>query len=345
MSTEKQIHQWRMPAEWGPHRRCWMAWPCNEALWPDGLEEPRRAYALVARIIASLEEVAMLARPEDVDHASELCGKDNIRFLPCPLDDSWLRDSGPTFVFNAQGRPAGVNWIFNGWGEKHPHSQDARLAASILSYEGVEILPSSLIMEGGALHVDGGGTLMITEESMRHRYRDQEFDRGFIEGELKHLLGIDKILWLPWGLADDDTAGHVDNVACFTAPGKVLALTAIDREDPDHERLQANLDYLRSESDASGQPLQIETISQPRPRKHPHGHRLSQSYINFYLPNDGVVLPLFNDEEKDWEAQRILRRHFPQRQLITIPGTAIAAGGGNVHCITQQQPDPASRRH
>lgn len=328
----------RMPAEWAPHARCWMAWPCREAAFGGDLEPARRAYARVAQAVARFEPVTMVCRPDLTAQASLLCGP-GVAVLPMPQDDSWTRDTGPTFLVDGEGRPAGgVDWRFNGWGEAYPdHGQDARMAARILEHLGQSRFASTLVTEGGALHVDGEGTCLACTPSVLDPKRNPGMTAAEAEAELRAFLGVEKVVWLPAGLASDETGGHVDNLACFARPGLVLAATTADRADPDHAALAENLAALKGATDARGRPLEVVALPQPRPRTRADGRRLAPSYVNFYLPNGGVVLPGFEDPA-DGAALRAIAAAFPDRKAVQVEALDIVAGGGGIHCITQQQP-------
>ncbi len=331
---------YRMPPEWAPHSRCWMAWPCRKDLWGDRLEEARTAYAEVAKAIAEFEPVTMIANSDEVAEVSLYCGG-GVACVPVPHDDSWMRDVGPTFVFDAAGSLAGVDWGFNGWGGKYePHDRDAEVARRILERLEIPRIETDLVLEGGAIHVDGEGTLLTTEQCLLNENRNPGMSRADIERELRRLLGVESVIWLGQGLLDDETDGHVDNLACFVRPGTVLAMTTADRKDDNHEALQDNLARLRAARDARGRELEIIELPQPKRRKGPDGRRLALSYVNFYLANEAVIVPSFEDSN-DKAALEAIARCFPGRKAIQIGASDIVVGGGGIHCITQQQPAPA----
>jgi len=326
-----------MPAEWGPHKRCWMAWPCREALWGDELDAARDAYARVAAAIAEFEPVTVVARPEDVAEVSLRCGA-GVASLPMSLDDSWLRDTGPTFIANAAGAVAGVDWRFNGWGEKYqPYAHDAAIARGLLEHLALDRYEAPLVLEGGSFHVDGEGTLLTTEQCLLNPNRNPALGRAEIGDLLRAYLGVEAIVWLGRGLKDDETDGHVDNLACFARPGTVLALTTDDPQDGNYEALQDNLARLRAARDAKGRAFEIVEIEQPAPAAGADGRRLAKSYINFYVANGGVVMPSFEDSQ-DGAAFDAMSRCFPDRTVRQVGVLDIVRGGGGIHCITQQEP-------
>ncbi|MGE5767720.1 MAG: agmatine deiminase family protein, partial [Bacteroidota bacterium] len=282
-----------MPAEWAPHDRCWMGWPCRESLWGDDLEAARDAYAAVARAIAGFEPVTMLVNEAQLADARTRCG-DAVTCQALPLDDSWLRDTGPTFVVNGRGGIAGVDWRFNAWGEKFlPWDQDALIAERLLARLGVPRYAAPLVLEGGSIHVDGEGTLLTSEECLLNPNRNPDLDRAAIEALLRRYLGVEAFVWLGQGLDKDDTDGHVDNIACFVAPGVVMAVTCDDPADPNHAILADNLARLRKAKDARGRSLEIVELPLPREPRHVDGpggsQRLALSYVNYYIANGGIV--------------------------------------------------------
>lgn len=329
---------YRMPPEWGVHERTFMEWPVNEEQWPGGYQDVCRAYAEVARSIAGFEPVTMIARPELAREAAFLCGPD-VDILPMEHDDAWMRDNGPTFVVNQSG-VAGVNWQFNAWGEKfRPWKDDNLLTARLLNQLKLPCFDAPIVLEGGSIHVDGEGTLLTTEQCLLNKNRNPRLDRKEIEDILKQYLGVKKIIWLKRGLDGDETDGHVDNVACFAKPGLVLVQNCQDPADPNYDIMAENIEILQEATDARGRRLEIMEFQQPSP-VYLDGARLPLSYVNFYFVNGGIILPCFGESfcATDEFAAALLRDIFPERKVVTIVGTSIINGGGNVHCITQQMP-------
>lgn len=326
-----------MPAEWQPHDRCWMAWPCREEIWRDRIGEARESYAAVARAIAEFEPVTMIANPADVATASLACGR-GVEVLPIDIDDSWTRDTGPTYVVDGKGGIGGCDWHFNGWGHQYEFfNNDARLAEALLAHQGIERLDAPFVLEGGAVHTDGEGTLLTTESVLLNQNRNPGMSREETGQALCDWLGVSKVIWLPDGLHEDETDGHVDNVACFARPGMVIAAACPDKSDPNYEILEANLEVLRTATDAKGRALEVLTLDQPT-RMEEDGARLASSYVNFYIANGGVVMPGF-DDRRDNAARRTVAQAFPGRNVVQVPSTDIIRGGGCIHCITQQQPE------
>jgi agmatine deiminase len=312
-----------------------MAWPSNPDIWPHGMEVARRNFAEVVRAILQFEPVTLLVRPEDRAFAYQLCGE-QVTYWEYQLDDSWMRDFGPTFVVDTENNLAGINWQFNGWG-KYPHANDERVARHILEHLRIPCFDAPLVLEGGAIHVDGEGTILTTEQCLLHANRNPHLSQSEIEKLVLDQLGAQKIIWLKEGLKDDDTDGHIDEIACFVAAGVVLALVGSDSGDIDFAPLQYNLGILREATDARGRKLEVITIEQPEVAYN-GATRLSQSYVNFYIANGGIVMPAFGDRRRDTQARGLLAELFPRRKILQIPARELAYGGGNIHCITQQQP-------
>jgi agmatine deiminase len=314
-----------------------MAWPCRKSLWGERLALVQDSYAEVARTISRYEPVTMIANPESTAEVSLKCGA-GVTCLPIPHDDSWVRDSGPTFVIDGKGGIAGVNWIFNAWGERyHPYDKDLAVGRLLLERLDLPIYEAPLVTEGGAIHTDGDGTLLVVESTLLNPNRNPGKDRAEVERLLCAYTGAQKIIWLPGALEDDETDGHVDNVACFLRPGIVAALTCDDPEDGNHAALQANLDILAASTDASGRKLEVVPVPQPRARYGEDGARLALSYINFYFANGALILPAFDDPADD-KAHRLFAGLFKDREVVQVPVLDILHGGGGIHCITQQQP-------
>lgn len=327
-----------MPAEWAPHDGCLMAWPCRAETWPEegGLEAACDAYAAVAQAISAFEPVTMVCRPEDVADASLACGP-GVAILPLPISDSWLRDTGPSYVLDGKGGRVGVHWRFNAWGGNYDDcAADQAAAEKILASQGIERLAAPLVMEGGAFHVDGEGTLITTEQCLLNPNRNPNLSRAEIEAELKRFLGVRQIIWLGEGYQDDETDGHIDEIAAFVRPGVILMSATDDPADANFKTFQDNLDRLKHARDAKGRELEVIPIRQPE-RRDQNGVRLTLSYTNFYLANGGVVMPAFVDPADD-EAFKIMRKAFPDREVTAIPAIDIVRGGGGIHCITQQIP-------
>ena len=344
----------RMPAEWEPHARTWMLWPTRPDVWREGAGPAQTAYAQVAEAIARFEPVTLGVLPGHLDQARALLPP-GVEAIPLEYNDAWIRDMGPTFLVNDQGELRGVHWRFNAWGGHYADwSADEEVGRRVLELAGAPRYRADLVMEGGALHVDGEGTLLVVEECLLHPSRNPHLSKAEIEARLRAFLGVETVIWLPWGVAGDETNGHVDNLCCFVEPGRVALTWTDDVTDPQHERSAAAEAVLAQARDARGRRLEVVRIHQPGPlcitaeeaatiqpmpgsRPRQAGDRLAASYINHYLVNGGVIAPLF-DDPRDEEALALLAQLYPGREVVGVPGREILLGGGNVHCITQQQP-------
>jgi agmatine deiminase len=328
-----------MPAEWAPHARTWMCWPCRIEAWggPDGLLRAKQAVARVARAVSSFETVTMAVRPLDAAEA-RLATSGKVEIFEVALDDSWARDSGPTFVASDNG-VAAVSWEFNAWGNKYrPWADDAELGARIARHADTKLYRAPLVCEGGAIHTDGEGTLITTEQCLLNENRNPHLTRQQIEERLALFTGVRKILWLGEGFSDDETDGHIDNIACFAAPGRVIIGVPAERSHPDFEPAIEAIRRLKTARDAEGRAVDVVEIVQPREQRHDwRGRPLQASYVNFYLANGGVVMPAFNDAN-DERAREAIADCFPGRDILQIDALDIVEGGGGIHCITQQEP-------
>ena len=340
--TTPQESGFKMPAEWHPHVRCWMAWPCHVTSWEKiGLDRARAAFACVAKAIAQFEPVAMLVNPGDEAEAALLCGSD-IQLISQPINDSWTRDTGPSFLLNNSQQLAGVDWIHNAWGGNYEDCElDNQIAAKVIHETKARHFQAPLVMEGGSFHVDGEGTVLTSRECLLNPNRNPDLSQKEIEHYLHNYLGTKKVIWLNKGLLGDETDGHIDEIACFIAPGKVLCLITNDQNDANYETLQENLELLKTATDAHGRTLEVYTVEQP-PATFLDGERLTLSYINFYLANKGIVMPAFGHEYHDKVALDLFRTLFPEHQINQIDALDVFAGGGGIHCITQQQPVSAT---
>ena len=328
-----------MPGEWKEHECCWMAWPPEQRrnIYPN-LDAMRSQYANVASAIAEFEPVMLLATTETVGDATRQCST-NVEVIEQVLDDAWLRDIGPTFVLNESGQLGGVDWQFNCWGDPDSaHQTDATIARVINDLCGATNVPTSIFLEGGAIHSNGNGLLLTTENVVLNNNRNPGLTRLDAERLFAEYLGVEKVVWLDHALEYDDTDGHVDNLACFSDHGVALVLSESDPEDPNYARLSRNIDAL-SKTTANGNLLEIIEIQQPA-RQEYRGERLPLSYINFYIANGGVVLPEFNDP-MDQPALEAIAAAFPDRAIVQLPALELTKGGGCIHCITQQQPKSA----
>ncbi|GAA0157654.1 hypothetical protein LIER_14879 [Lithospermum erythrorhizon] len=362
-------HGYYMPAEWAPHSQCWIGWPERPDNWRDNAVPAQRVFAEVAKAISRFEPVTVCASASQWDNArSQL--PDNIRVVEMSMNDSWFRDSGPTFVVKKRESSAeipsqsiaGVDWEFNSWGGIddgcYEHwDLDRLIARKILGVERAPRFPQSIILEGGSIHVDGEGTCLTTEECLLNKNRNPDLNKGQIEDILKAYLGVKKVIWLPLGLyGDDDTNGHVDNMCCFVRPGVVMLSWTDNEHDEQYPRSKEALDVLTNCTDAHGRKFEVIKIQVPGPlymteeeaagvvpsddaKPRLPNTRLAASYVNFYIANGAIITPQFGDEKRDKEAIQVLSAAFPDHKVVGVQGAReIVLGGGNIHCITQQQP-------
>lgn len=327
---------YRMPPEWEPHARCWMAWPCRIDFWGDNLDATQRAYARVANAISEFEPVTMLSPPQDYENARSMCG-DKIAVLPLELDDSWTRDIGPNFVVNKEGKLAASVFHFNSWGKKHaPWGKDAAVGHRIAEYLNIPTFTSTVYMEGGGINVDGEGSVLATLQNVLNDNRNPGLGQDEAGTILCDALGAEKVIWLPGDPDDTETDGHVDGIACFLAPGKVLMEICPAKGTERCDNMQANLAALEAQTDAAGRSLEVVTIEEAYEADR-RSEIFACSYINFYIANGGIVMPGFGID-RDEDAHALVTELFPDREIVQINIADIALGGGGIHCITQQQP-------
>ncbi len=320
-----------MPGEWEPHELTIMGWPCRRELWGETISRARADYAEVANAIAAFEPVLMLANPgADAAEARAACGA-GVEIAELPLDDSWLRDCGPIYVRDADGRRQAIHFRFNAWGEKfRPYNHDAEVGALVAERLGDPVTEAQLVLEGGSILSDGAGTILTTEQCLLNPNRNPELDRGQIVEALRRYLGAERIVWLGEGLVEDrDTDGHVDLIAAFVPSGRVL-LQTVEADNPNHERCAENLRRLR---DAG-----IEVIELPfLPYTEVAGERVAAGYLNLYICDGAVIVPT-SGVATDEQALAIIGEAYPDREVVSVPGAVLAYGGGGPHCITQQVP-------
>ena len=362
LQTRPAADGFLMPGEFEKHRATVMAWPLRPGSWREGAKPAQKVFSQIARIIATREKVYLLANAEVYQQVkSDFAGDGNIRVLEIETNDAWARDIGPTFVRRG-GVIRGISWCFNAWGGEYDglysdYILDDMAAERICEETGLECYDAyPFVLEGGAIHSDGRGTLMVTESCLLSKGRNPELSKGEIEQRLKEYLGAEKIIWLPEGIYQDETNGHIDNICAFTAPGEVVLAWAEDESDPQYELSKAALSVLEHETDAEGRRLVIRKLpipKQPICIKEEHltgmsfapgeaersvGERLAASYVNYYVCNAGVLIPQFGDEN-DSVAVEVLQGCFPDKKMYPVAATEILLGGGNIHCITQQIPE------
>lgn len=358
MNSTPRADGFRMPGEFEPHAGTWMLWPQRPDNWRLGGKPAQHSWVQVASAIAGFEPVTVGVNHDQFENARSMLPA-NVRVIELSNDDAWIRDCGPTFVVNDEGDVRLVHWDFNAWGGLYdglyfPWDKDRSVPQKIAELERVDRYKAPLIMEGGSFHVDGEGTLVTTEECLLSPGRNPQLSREEIEQYLRDYLSVEKVVWLGRGIDPDETNGHVDDVACFVRPGVVLAGWTEDQDDWRCELLHENHARLEAATDARGRTFELHKLVMPDtmeitaeeawgvdqaegsiPRQ--PGDKTAASYLNFYVCNGGVVLPVFDDPH-DAEAVDTVQRLYPDRKVVTVPGREIVLGGGNVHCITQQQP-------
>ncbi len=330
---------WRMPDESELHQRTWMAFGASLDVWGQKLlPEVRRNLALIANTIAQFEPVTMLVRPNELNIARKLLSE-KIRLLTIELDDLWIRDTGAVFVVNSQRQKTALDFNFNGWGQKQEFKLDAQVAAFVAQTGGVKRVVSDLTLEGGGIEVDGQGTAIVTESCVLNANRNPNLTKSQAELEFKKLLGVQKVIWLPGIRNMDITDGHTDFYARFASSGVVVAGYDPDPLSFDHEVTKAHLKILRASQDAKGQNLQVVVLQAPsRIRDKYASQDFAAGYINFYVCNGAVIAPEFGDQKADLAAKNTLQSLFPKRKIVQLNIDGIAAGGGGIHCTTQQEP-------
>lgn len=351
----------RMPAEYEPHAGCWMLWPQRPTTWRLGGKPAQKAFVKVAQAIVRHEPVTVGVNEDQYANALSMLPEE-VRVVEMASNDAWMRDIGATFVRNDEtGEVRGIDWKFNAWGglvdgAYFPWDLDDQVARKMCDMEYLNRYKlEDFILEGGAIHSDGEGTILTTEECLLSDGRNHNLSKEEIGEVLCSYLGAEKVIWLKNGVYLDHTNGHVDNVCCFAAPAKVLLAWTENEKDPQYQLSRQNLEILESETDAAGRPFEVIRMPLPAPmliteeeaadfdndadkQTHLAGTRLPASYINFYIANGALIVPRFGDPEKDVQAVEILQQCFPDREITTIDSREILLGGGNIHCITQQQP-------
>ena len=358
----------RMPAEFERHQGCIMIWPERPGSWIYGAKAAKKAFAQIASVISESEQVYMIVSEGRKDEAAKML-PESVRLVVMDTDDAWARDTGPTFVVSGnvdtpyEARDLrGINWEFNAWGGTYDGlyadwNNDNLVAGQFMSYLGCEGYDAApFVLEGGSIHTDGEGTMLVTESCLLSKGRNPELTKEQIEDKLKQYCNVSKIIWLPCGIYNDETNEHVDNVCAFTAPAEVVLAWTDDENDPQYEMSHACLSVLKNVTDAKGRNIKVRKMLIPKKPvciteeelagfefeegedMREAGERLAASYVNFYIANDSVIVPQF-DDEADSLAINVLKEAFPDRKIVGIYARDIIVGGGNIHCITQQIPE------
>ncbi|MEV7420562.1 agmatine deiminase family protein [Streptomyces sp. NPDC089919] len=330
----------RLGAEWESHTRTFMAWPAVAAgVWEEDLPYVREDIARIARAVGKYEAVVMMARPDQAAAAQRACGSD-VEVIELAVDDLWARDTVPVFVEQA-GKVVGVDFNFNGWGNKQLHGNDAQVGRNLLRRYGIPRVQAPLVAEGGSFETDGQGTLLVTESSIVNDNRNKGKSRDTVEAELKATLGVQKVIWLAGVRGQDITDAHVDSLVRFTEPGVVLLDRAAPNTPPDSWSRSADQakSVLSKATDARGRRFEIVDLPQPDLNEITgRGDDFVSTYANFYVANDAVFMPRFGDRKADARAKGILQEHFPNRDVVQVSIDTIASGGGGIHCSTHDQP-------
>ncbi len=349
----------RMPGEFEKHDGCYMIWPERPDNWRLGAKPAQKVFTEVANTIAKYEPMTMIVSKAQYANARNMLN-DDVRVVEMSNDDSWVRDCGATFVIDDKGTTRGVDWEFNAWGGLvdglyFPWDSDDKIAGKMCEIERVNSYRTeNFVLEGGSIHVDGEGTVMVTEECLLSEGRNSHMTKEEIGNKLCEYLNCEKVLWIPRGIYNDETNGHVDNMANFVKPGVVVLAWTDDKDDPQYERSMEAYNYLSGETDAKGRKLEIHKLYTPKPilitkeesegvdavdgtLPRQEGDRLAASYANYYTGNGFIALPVFNDPN-DELAIKLLSELYPDRKIEPIYAREILLGGGNIHCITQQLP-------
>lgn len=350
-----------MPAEYEKHAGTIMIWPVRPGSWPGDGRAAKKVFSEIAGYIVQSEKVYMLVDAKHISEAEELLDK-RVKLVNIDTDDAWARDMCPTFVRNSSGEVRGISWSFNAWGGEYDGlyqdwKKDDEAAGSFCDKTGIDYYDAApFVLEGGSVHSDGEGTVIVTERCLLSKGRNPKLNKAQIEEYLKAYLGAKKIIWLPYGIYNDETNEHVDNVCAFTSAANVVLAWTDDVSDPQYEMSLADLKVLESETDAAGRKIKVHKLYIPEEKvcitkkdlegyvfaegedNRELGERLAASYVNFYIANDLVLVPQFNDKN-DKAAIELLSKLFDGRKVIGIYARDIITGGGNIHCITQQIPE------
>ena len=335
-----------MPAEWAHHDAVWTAWPYDPEQWAEGLDAPRTSLAAMCAAIVDLdaggkprgERVEMLVRAEDEADAHKRLGAAavHVRFHHIPYGDIWLRDTGPIFLTAPGASPIASRFAFDGWGGKYVMPGDVDVSREVMKLVGGISSAFDFVLEGGAIEVDGTGTLLTTKQCLLGGARNPGRSQADLDACLRFALGASQVVWLDRGLINDHTDGHIDTLARFVAPGVVAAMEPA-AGDPNREALAALIADLRAARGADGRTLEVVTTPSPGAVLDASGTLMPASYMNFYIANSTVVVPTY-DAATDDAAVATIASWFPKHRTVGVPGKAVVVGGGGFHCSTQQQP-------
>lgn len=334
------LHGFRMPPEWSKHSATWMSWPFDEELWFGRLEDVRNEYKNLTKTIAQFEHVHMLLCHEEAKTSAfkKLESEKNITFHSVSLNDIWFRDNGPTFVQNPQTSEVSlVKWQFNAWGGKFDWDLDNLAAYQIVKTYPLNFFEANIVMEGGALEVNGQGVCLTTRQCLMSANRNPKLTEKDIELALKNYLGIHTIIWLENGLEGDHTDGHIDTLIRFANESTILYSICDDKDDMNFATTQHNYEILKNSKDQNGNPFTLIPLVLPKNKYLQNGNRVPATYANFYIGNGFVVVPLY-DDPNDSVALNTIKKAFPNHKVIGLNSKNLILGGGSFHCLTQQEP-------
>ena len=374
LKTTPASDSFHMPAEYELHLGTVMIWPTRAGSFPYEAKEAKKTFAEIINNIIKYEKLYLICNegckdePVNYFNKNDFAPEGNIELIPLETDDAWARDTSPTFVVN-DNEVRGIDWVFNAWGGDVDgllpnYDKDDAMASAFCNkynYDYYDLHKTGFVLEGGSIHSDGEGTILVTESCLLSKGRNPKLSKSEIEETLLTYLGAKKVIWLPFGIYNDETNEHVDNVCTFVKPGEVVLAWTDDESDPQYEMSLADLKLLENETDAKGRKFRIHKL--PIPKKpvlvtkedldgydfeegeaeRNVGERLAASYVNFYITNGSVLVPAFGDEN-DKIAVNILTELFPEREIIPVKSRSILVGGGNIHCITGQVPLAKNRK-
>ncbi|MBI4995248.1 agmatine deiminase family protein [Candidatus Peregrinibacteria bacterium] len=334
---QKNAGSYLMPAEWEPHQGTWLAWPHNLDHWPGKFEKIPPVYAkIVNALLEGGEEVFICVNDEEMERSARKILPQKVKFFQIPTNASWSRDHGPIFVRDKTGKLIIEDWIFNAWGDQWPHDKDDIVPQKIAEQLKLPLVQPGIVLEGGSIDVNGKGLLLTTTQCLLNKNRNPHLTQKQIEKYLRDYLGAEKILWLEEGIIGDDTSGHIDDIARFTDEKTIVAAVEENPKDENYKILKKNFEDLKNMTDQNGKPFKIVPIPMPEPVIC-EGQRLPASYINFYIANKAVLVPIFRGKN-DARALKILAELFLTRKIIGIDCVDLVWGLGTIHCLTQQQP-------
>ncbi|NMF57598.1 agmatine deiminase family protein [Pseudanabaena yagii] len=325
------------PAEWQPHSACWLAFPSHRDLWLEYLDIVQAEFVALAKAISTSEQLEILVLEETAALAKQLLGDLPVCFHQIPFGDIWMRDMTPIYIKNADGKLGALHFQWNGWGGKYMLEHDDRVAANILQTLDFPTFEFDWVLEGGAIEVDGEGTCLTTKQCLLNPNRNPHLDQEAIESGLKIALGVEKVLWIEEGLLNDHTDGHIDTIARFIAPHTIMCMEPTSEDDPNYQVLKDIASQLETMTDAKGRKIDVVRIPSPNLVLDDEDEIMPASYLNFYISNDSVIIPIYGSPNDELAVQAIAK-HFPNRKAIGLSAKHILLGGGAFHCITCHQP-------